>query len=330
MLDKIKYLKYKRKIEQFGGGVLDLNNIDIIVDNSEIDFVVSSANLKNETYFQVIKNNKRYLLEKKNINCIYDVPNNKIFIFNDKDELITNDQDINKIKNIIRDNNNVNNFIAFKKKLKEYDIGFIKLFDSEGCYNANLKCIKERLHELNQILQIKYHDLHLEIDDYYNMGGINQINHNNEDYILCLYLDKKCISMIKLRYIGDNMIEISSITEKEYEGKKYNKLLRIISVIIASKLVCNGTQIIALKSEAINPISAWLLISNFNVEYNVDPKDLWDAIYDKDTNLKEAIFKAYGEGEKTGETMSFEIILNLTPENIRKANELFLELTATY
>ncbi len=314
-------------MEQTGGNVLDLNEICFAMNESEIAFVADAINLKNEIYFRVIKNNKRYLAKKKNINCVYDFPNNKIFVFNDKNELITNGQELDIIKNIIRDNNNANNFISFNKKLSDYDIGILKMFDSEGCYNTNLKCIKERLDELNKILQIKYPDLHLEIDDYYNLDGISSIAHSNEDYILCLYFDKKCISMIKLRYIGDNMMEIASTTEKEYEGKKYNKLLRIISVIIASKMICDGKTIVALKSEAINPISTWLLISNFDVEYNVDPKEIWDAMGNKEENLKNAIFRAYDNANKLGETMSFDITLNLTSENTRKANELFLELT---
>lgn len=327
MWSKYKFLKYKRKLSKLGGIIIDLNNVIIINNSVGIKFTVSTENNKNKTYFQVIQNGKRYLVEKKNINCIYDVPNNNIYIYDNNDKLISDESEIIKIKNILATNNNVSNFIVLKKKLIEHDISLIKIFDSEGCYNANLVCIKDRLHELNQVLQINCPKLHLEMDDFYKMDGIEINNYNNEDYILCLYMNEKCISKIKLKYIGTDMLEISSSTDEKYEGKKYNKLLRIVSVIIAPKLNCNGNLITALKSDAINPISAWLLISNFDVNYTVNPPELWELMENKDTNFKDAVFKVYDVAEKMNEELSFEIIVKLSSNNIRTANKLFLDIT---
>lgn len=85
---------------------------------------------------------------------------------------------------------------------------------------------------------------------------------------LCKNPEEKCISTIEVKISPTGEILINSKTEEKDEGKKYNKLLRAVLLIIASKL--NGATYI--KSIAYNPISAWLLIkySNATIESGND------------------------------------------------------------
>ena len=105
---------------------------------------------------------------------------------------------------------------------------------------------------------------------------------NNYNLILCLYYNENCISSIILIYKDEDTIGIDSNTYNNYQGNKYNTLLRAIVVILSSYIICNSKNISKISSNAINPISAWLLISNFDVTYSC-------GIVTIDENIKQNI-----------------------------------------
>ena len=90
---------------------------------------------------------------------------------------------------------------------------------------------------------------------------------HGELLLLCLYEKEICVSSIELLIDSNTPDEIiiSSKTADHYTRRKYNKLLRIICIIISSKFIFkDGPKITKVISEAENPISMWSLISMFN------------------------------------------------------------------
>ncbi len=87
-------------------------------------------------------------------------------------------------------------------------------------------------------------------------------------FLLCLNIKKEgkkhCISSISCK-INEDEMEISSKTHQNYEGRKYNLLLRSAIVLLAPHMKNeDGTQITQVVSRAINPISAFSMIKYFN------------------------------------------------------------------
>lgn len=85
------------------------------------------------------------------------------------------------------------------------------------------------------------------------------------DLLLCLNIRKNgkihCISSISCKIKGGEM-EISSKTHRDYEGKKYNLLLRSAMILLAY----NIRPITKIVSRAINPISAFSMVKYFNAK----------------------------------------------------------------
>ncbi len=102
-------------------------------------------------------------------------------------------------------------------------------------------------------------------------------------HLLCLMYAGRCISSIEIRVApATRSVEISSKTHPNYEGRRYNLLLRAAAAIIASKLtvpsrthtmrtrsqtssrIPKNKHVLRLVSRAINPVSTLLLVKYFN------------------------------------------------------------------
>lgn len=88
------------------------------------------------------------------------------------------------------------------------------------------------------------------------------------NFLLCLNIKKAgkkhCVSSISCK-INEDEMEISSKTHQNYEGRKYNLLLRSAIVLLAQHIKNeDGTQITKVVSRAINPISVLSMIKYFN------------------------------------------------------------------
>jgi len=177
--------------------------------------------------------------------------------FNDDDVTVTNESDT-----ILQSNDNI---VIKRSKLKKLNVLLVN--GNNICHKeADLSKAKQKISQLNTLLKQKCNGLDLQIDYLYNMHPpqnklVSHGNGNNPySLILCLFNDSGCISSIEIT-IDDNVMLINSKTEREYENNRYNKLLRCV-VIIISPLLVMGEDIIV-RSLAINPISAYLLIKYF-------------------------------------------------------------------
>jgi len=84
-----------------------------------------------------------------------------------------------------------------------------------------------------------------------------------EAIVLSLNRGSQSLSTIALKPTADpSVLEITSMTRKEEEGKGYNKMLRSAAIYAAFAL----PGITHLKSVAIHPASAWSLINYYEVE----------------------------------------------------------------
>ena len=171
---------------------------------------------------------------------------------------------------------------AFIQNLKKEKILYRILNKTISCHNIDLTFINAKIDALNSILENKCSNLYLKLDNYYNLNGVLTTYFNEYDLIiLCLYHDNNCISSISIKYNTPYTLEIYSKTCETYTNKKYNTLLRAVIIILASDIICTSNPIRKIYSNAGSPISAWLLIKNFDV----------NIISDTFENLKESELK---------------------------------------
>jgi hypothetical protein len=177
--------------------------------------------------------------------------------------------------------------------------------EKNGCQSETIDInIKDKLVELNNKLNLKCPNLMISYDPFKMQINLIKMNEN------------KIISYIKLTpfFLEDILrINIDSLTIEGYGGKKYNKFLRSILIIITTILFCeNNKKIDFIYSQALNVISAWLLISNFNTDIKItsdyiDPKHPLIKLVD-DLNFHNRLEK---DGNNTYERERLEVIKNL-------------------
>jgi hypothetical protein len=183
----------------------------------------------------------------------------------------------------------------------------------------NLDTAKQIITVLNADLHHTCPDFSLNIDYVFSLPDPSLVSSYSENVkasklLLCLFLDNNCVSSLEID-IEDahNKINISSKTNDLYQERKFNKLLRAVVIIIAQAIEPT-IQIIV--SEAINTISAYLMIHSFNAVYN-DEQGV--PILDKNSTYDEvfaAMKKAIGYIDST---------VYLTDENIQNAVAVFTE-----
>ena len=80
--------------------------------------------------------------------------------------------------------------------------------------------------------------------------------------LLCAFRNNICVSSMIIDYYN-GAIEIFSRTKRGHNGNKLNKLLRAVIIIICKNIHADTKYI---RSEAANPISAYLMVKYFNAE----------------------------------------------------------------
>lgn len=228
-------------------------------------------------------------------------------------------------------------FISKMRYLAEYNILY---FNHTECHTIpfNLDAAKKRLIELNTSLQQKCSNLSLCIDYVYNHkedstlelykiyeGGMRV---DPYDLVLCLYEGKHCISSISIKLL-DAKLSIDSYTYYEHRNRKYNILLRCTLILISTLLSPDITHI---RSFAINPASAYILITHFGG--TLEANDEWNSIFlgflknqtvnfdvlkTDPTQLKELLDLSVEQNKYWG----LMIIVELNEKNITNANEQF-------
>ena len=229
------------------------------------------------------------------------------------------------------------------------------LINTKGCYTPfNLDVVKEKIVDLNRILNTKCPNLELQCDNYYNLKGHISVYEDIpfDGLIICLYYNGNCISSITLQIVKNGIVKIESQTDEHFQGKGFNKLLRCVAVIISAILICNDTDapFKILRSEPVNPVSAWLLISNFKTNIMKKGRAITiDENYEtqlkilKEEELAKPKKKKKGENTQLSADDDFDneikkkLVFNkkykfglidvpLDDENVKKAEEIFDKL----
>lgn len=153
-------------------------------------------------------------------------------------------------------------FLSTKPTMRQMKKRGIQSVSFKDCMPPiNLDDAQNVIHKLNRKLIARCPHLYLVLDYMYNMSGsVLSYNNNPNTLLLCLCMKgiNKCISSVEL-IVKNGVITVNSKTVPEHSSKKYNKLLRGYTVLVAKALKCT-----AIRSEAMNPISAWLLINYYN------------------------------------------------------------------
>ena len=108
--------------------------------------------------------------------------------------------------------------------------------------------IKDKIKELNIKLQKKCKNLSIRVGRYDEMGdnvisyNDGELNGTNDKYLILFFFNNnECVSSVDLifKHNDDGLeeIEISSETNEDYQGKKYNKMLRGVVILIASFII---------------------------------------------------------------------------------------------
>jgi hypothetical protein len=109
-------------------------------------------------------------------------------------------------------------------------------------------------------------------------------------------------------------ISIDSMTSLLYEGRKFNKLLRAVAIIISKKI---NPTIVVLRSVAANPLSARIMVNSFNATFSHQDKLIGKNT--PDINIDDLI--------KSRNFLQTYVDLNL--ENIANAKRVFMEIIDT-
>lgn len=129
----------------------------------------------------------------------------------------------------------------------------------------DLQPAKEIIDMLNEELEERCPGFRLNIDYIFNLPNPSFVTLYSGPFmpktlLLCLFNGNNCVSSLTLK-IENGVIEIDSKTEQRYEGRKFNKLLRAVIILIGSAL---GAKTVL--SSAINPISAYLMKNSFHAK----------------------------------------------------------------
>lgn len=129
--------------------------------------------------------------------------------------------------------------------------------------------------ELNRDLQAKCgSNMKLILKLYRNKHKDDAVYDENATahWMVCLYTENRCISTIVCKISpATKSFEISSKTEKEYEGRKYNVYLRAAVLLLAPYIKYRlpnrrNSSLHNMISRPVNNISTLLMIRNFNAQ----------------------------------------------------------------
>ena len=180
------------------------------------------------------------------------------------------------------------------------------------CHNAlDLTQANNKINELNKKLSCDKYKLQLNyVFDMDVSTEVNAFSFDGSTLLLCIYNESKCVSSLVIKYIEkDSDIYIDSKTKQEFEGKKLNKLLRAVIILLSLKIFPHSKGLV---SSAINPISAYTMIQHFKaVPIEEDENEVFNSYSQIEAYMKQP--------RKGGITT--RVILN--DENIRNANAVF-------
>ena len=185
----------------------------------------------------------------------------------------------------------------------------------------DLSNAKKIVDQLNAALQPTCPGFHLHIDyiTSFPPGSIASLytdlftnSYFQPQIVLCLFTGNNCMSSITIK-VNKSEISINSKTNEQYEGRKFNTLLRAVAIIVSTSL---NERAVRLVSSASNVISALLMIKRFNaVPRNGDISSKTVPPEKLDKVIKEYFDHVGG----------METCIELNEENIANATTVFHE-----
>ena len=176
---------------------------------------------------------------------------------------------------------------------------------------------KSIVHQLNAALQPKFPEFHLHIDYLTSFPPDSVVSLYSDLFtnlyfepqiVLCLFTGNNCVSSITINVTRSEMT-IYSRTNEQYEGRKFNTLLRAVAIIVSKSLNERAERLV---SSAVNVVSALLMIKQFNaVLRNGD-------ISSKTPEKLDKVIKDYFDHHEGMETY-----VELNEENIANAMDVF-------
>ena len=183
-----------------------------------------------------------------------------------------------------------------------------------------LDAAKEIINSLNAQLNTKpgCESFRINIDYVFNLKEPSKITSylegNPYTLLLCLFINNMCVSSLTIKFdlMDARKMMIDSRTDTRYEGRKFNKLLRAVIIFIAKAL---DERKLFISSEAINPISALLMIKSFNA---ICKNGSGEILLDK-----MASFEDITSAIETQPNKSVLLTVDLNDINIQNAIEVF-------
>jgi hypothetical protein len=178
---------------------------------------------------------------------------------------------LNMVNTLTSDEQNLRSDSRRKLRDIENKYGTFNYIKYEPCKQfIKVDYLNDKLISLNNILNCKDYEIKLNyIFQMKNntvftaeMGKITRL-------LLCIYHNSNCVSSLSITYNDERkQISIDSETNPKYEGKKMNKLLRSVIIMMSKDMFPSADYV---HSSAINPTSAYLMIKHFNaMPMNVD------------------------------------------------------------
>lgn len=185
----------------------------------------------------------------------------------------------------------------------------------------NLDNAKRIIDSLNHELQKTCPGFHLHLDYITSFPSGSTVSlysdvllnaYINPPLLVCLMHGNECVSSITLK-VSQSQITIDSKTNAQYEGRKFNTLLRAVAIMISKSILPSVNEV---RSNAANVISAILMIKRFNActpggdisKTAIDPKKLDKTIHD---------YFSHNQGMET--------MVELNEDNIANATTVFHE-----
>ena len=144
----------------------------------------------------------------------------------------------------------------------------------ENFLDINITSTRTILATLNRYLGEKCNgELSIQIIDHKNKSELETFaiydKRTRIDFVICMIFTrnriKKCVSSISCKINDDMTLEFSSKTDKSFERKKYNLLLRCALILICPFIrVKMNQRITKILSRAVNPISIYSLVKYFH------------------------------------------------------------------
>ena len=240
----------------------------IIFSSNHILNIEKKTNVNNKNIYQINKCDcLGYILLDERVEYIGTIYNNIFYIFNLVEDGVFSDIFKDKFKDI---NNSeiVNSLTSLDYKILIFFHSlqpiflYIELKLLECPELINLDRAKTFINELNVELN-KTCPFKISFDYVLNLENPSFISVLDNFFVidtllLCLTNGNNCISSLVIKIDEEfTRIDIDSTTNQAYEGRKFNKLLRSVIIIIA-KLIDERIQ--KIESRAINPISVYSMI----------------------------------------------------------------------